>query len=160
MGKILTNANKVRHAKGIRNALLTSLENIKVPKVRIGSSVTADGAVFELSDPRYIGKIIFYRGKTGYAQIEKEFKIGKKLGEIGIAPKVYSMQDIQFNNFKLPSNLLSNANMMGPSAVMIVMENLAYGAKKLETLWEYVNRVGVYPTRQVGGLYKLSLIHI
>ena len=154
MGKILTNANKVRHTKGVRNALLTSLENIKVPKVRIGSSVTADGAVFELSDPRYIGKIIFYRGKTGYAQIIKEYTIGKRLGEIGIAPKFYSMENLQFNTSKLPGNLLSNANMMGPSAVMIIMENLAYGAKKLETLWDYVNRVGVYPTRQVGGLYK------
>lgn len=150
----LTNENKARHAKGIRNSLRTLLNRNMLPKVRIGSSVTADGAVFELTNPRYTGKVLFYNTPKDYSQIEKEFKIGKMMGELGIGPKVYSIQKLQFMNSRLPNNLLENENMLGPNAAMIVMENLAYKAKKLESLWDYVERVGTYPTRQVGGLYK------
>ena len=147
----LTNANKLRHANMVKNALMTKLNML--PRVRVGKTVTADGAVFEMNDPRYVGKLIF--PENNVAQIDKEFRIGKKLGNLGIAPKVYSKKFVKFYGTEyLPTNLLISPSKRSTEAYLIIMENLAYGASKLESLWDYVHRVGVYPTRQVGTLYR------
>lgn len=149
---IMDRVKRELNARAVSQAIMTGL-NIQ-PTKRMGK-VTADGAVFEMSDPRYVGKLLFYKTPKNVAQIDKEFRIGKKLGQLGIAPKVYSKKYVKFRGTEyLPKNLLLNRNMISNEAYFIIMENLAYGALKLESLWDYVQRVKVYPSRQVENLYR------
>lgn len=148
----LTNENRVRHAQAIRNATLTKVN--MWPVRRIGTTRTADGAAFLMSDPRYVGKMLYYKFPDERDKIMEEYEIGRVLGAMGIAPKVHSYQDVDFDYHKLPVNLLSNKFTRKRKGIFIIMENLGYRSRSLETLSEYVKRTGKFPERQVDSLVR------
>lgn len=173
----LSENNKKRHANSIRRLLLSNQtriltehftesrnRNALLPKIRIGTSKTTDGAGFVLTDEKKIGKIIYYTTERQLDQIFTEYRIGKFMGEHDIGPKVYNIFFIETNRPNLASNnMLSQSRLPGKTAAIIVMENLAYNAK-LVSLDEWVKKLKQpYPLAQVDYLHKkmekLGILH-
>ncbi len=155
----LTNVNKLRHAISIASIIPKKVPLMYIPVERVGSSRTADGAVFLLKDPSKVGKIIFYGTERERRQIMSEFRIGKRMGEIGVGPRVYDyfkIKGIDIN--KLPLNLLSKGSKLNRNAIFIIMQNLGYGVKKIESLTEYVRAGNPYPYGQMKAVYD-RMIH-
>lgn len=161
---MLTSNNKKRHAVSVLRSVLSrrflngnaSLPNM-YPVMRVGSTRTTDGAAFLMSDDKYVCKLLFYKGSSDLASIQNEFAVGKIMGNLGLSPKCYAMHDLDMNPATVNANLLSNRSMRSKHAIMIIMENLAKGAKKLESLTDYVWRTGKYPEKAVMALYtKMS----
>lgn len=162
----LSNANKIRHASAVRNMLKSANTSVfketsktpstnksaLLPKVRIGSSVTAEGAAFVLDDESKVAKILFFDTESQRLQYLKEYEIGKELGDAGVGPKVYTYYYILVGaQDKIPNNMMTKQATR--SAMYIIMENLAHNAKKLMSLWDYV-RTHPYPARQVETLLQ------
>ena len=124
-------------------------------KKKIGNP-SLNGAVFLLSDERYVGKLIFYKTPTQRQSIlDNEYEIGKKMGELGIGPKVYAFINLDFGWKRPPSNLTLRGE-SEQQAVLIIMQNLAHGAKKLESVDAYYRRTKKYPVKKVLTMfYKL-----
>jgi predicted Ser/Thr protein kinase len=155
----LTNENKARHAVSVASIIPKKVPVMYHPVQRVGTTRTADGAVFLLRDPSKVGKIVFYGTERGRRQIMNEFRIGQKMGEIGVGPKVYGYFKIKgINLVKLPMNLLSKGSKLDRNAIFIVMQNLGYGVKKIETLNEYVRLGNPYPYGQMKSVYD-RMIH-
>lgn len=156
---MLSNTNKIRHAQNVAQGIdrLTVAEGVwkkaVTPIMRVGSTRTADGAAFLLSDKRYVAKLMFYSTTRDMDNIYNEYYIGEELGDAGVGPKVYALLHVDFKPSRLPTNLLRNSK-PGRSGYFIIMENIAYGATRLETLSEYVRRTKVYPLKQIEKLYN------
>lgn len=155
----LTNENKRVHAekvkKAIQNRKVLNGNNINLsPSLRVGNTRTVSGAVFRMDDDRYVMKLMYFKYQDEKDQHEKEYRIAKILGDAGVGPKVYSMQEVSLDYYALPSNLLANRVTRMRKAVIIVMENLAHGAAKLETLYKYVKRTRDYPEKEIIDLYN------
>ncbi len=170
---MLSSANKVRHAKNVRNFLqepTTSVSNMTkkitdpnmtkkgnvtrwgglLPKVRVGARRTTDGAAFLLDDETKIGKFLFYSTAQEKMDIVREFEIGKKMGELGIGPRVFRYYIVKTPTTpQVSSNLLRNRRAPGKMAVYIIMQNLAHGASKLQSLFEYVKEGNPYPEKKI-----------
>lgn len=165
----LTSANKNRHAKNVRaffekpDTMVMSRQNVKqripfhrggiprryMPVKRVGSSRTADGAAFVLEDPTKVGKLIFFKDAYQSRRIINEYEIGKRMGELGIGPRVYDFYFVTGAESPESVNLLRNA-LPGNTGVYIIMQNLANGASDLKTLYDYIVKDGrPYPYKQI-----------
>lgn len=155
----LVEQNRFRHAKYIRPLIRKQEQQIPsayLPVKRIGGAVrSADGAAFSLRDRSKVGKIVFYKTEAKLKNIMQEYEIGKRMGEIGVGPHVHRYYMIDGSNYhNVPKNL--HMNIFKPSemkkAVYIIMENLAHGAKNLQTLEDYLDYGNPYPTEQISKL--------
>lgn len=149
----LTEQNRFRHAKYIRPLVRQKIPSAYLPVKRIGGAIrTADGAAFSLRDKSRVAKIVFYNTETQLKNILQEYEIGKRMGEIGVGPHVYKYYLIDGTDYyNVPKNLLMNNMTSTKRAVYIVMENLAHGAKNLESLNDYLKN-NPYPTEQISKL--------
>lgn len=159
MSSKLSNVNRYRHALSVASIMPKKIPPRYQPVQRVGSRRTADGAVFILRDPSKVGKIVFFNTEKQRRQIMNEFRIGKRMGEIGVGPRVYDYFKIKGINIeKLPQNLLAKGSKIDRSAIFIIMQNLGYGVKKIETLSEYVKAGNPYPYGQMKAIYD-RMIH-
>lgn len=155
----LSNVNRSRHALSVASIIPKKIPVKYQPIQRVGTSRTADGAVFILRDPSKVGKIIFFNNDRKRRQIMNEFRIGKRMGEIGVGPRVYDYFKIRnIDLVKLPQNLLAKGSKLYRNAIFIIMQNLGYGVKKIETLSEYVRAGNPYPYGQMKSIYD-RMIH-
>lgn len=163
----LSNANKNRHAKNVRAFLensgtrIFSNKNSRVPVEtgipkrympvkRVGSTRTADGAAFVLEDPTKVGKLVFYGDSGEKRRILREYDVGKRMGELGVGPRVYGFYVVKSLTTRVSSNnLLAGGRIPGNMGIYIIMQNLANGASKLESLDEYVKEGNPYPLKQI-----------
>lgn len=171
----LSNSNKLRHASSVRAMMesdqtyvydkssKTIVSNPLLPQKRVGSTRTTDGAAFVLDDESKVGKIVYYRDSGEKANVLREYRIGKQMGDAGVGPKVYTYYTIKTRMPWLVARNMLSQNVPGQFALFIIMENLAYNAKKLQTLTDYVNRGNPYPYEQVqrlkGILVKHGVLH-
>lgn len=164
----LTSANKNRHAKNVRvflekpGTMIMSRQNVQqrlsfhrggiprryMPVKRVGSSRTADGVAFVLEDPTKVGKLIFFKDAYQRRRIINEYEIGKRMGELGIGPRVYDFYFVMGAESPTSVNLLRNA-LPGKTGVYIIMQNLANGASDLKTLYDHVKDGRPYPFKQI-----------
>ncbi len=166
----LTNNNRLLHASSLKPLLsFIGVPDKYLPKRRIGDR-SADGAAFILQDESKVGKFILCKTKNQYMKAEREFFIGRSMGETGIGPKVYDYYSLTLDGIitKNKTRKLSNENLIKVDNIMmnafynkngvnrrifsqppvdfnggimyIIMENLSYGAKRMETLFEYFRR--------------------
>lgn len=157
----LTNANKQRHAQALQTAIFTKtlikgrpgLPDV-FPVVRVGSTRTADGAAFVMSDDKFVGKVIFYDDDETYQAALQEYEIGSAAGSIGVGPKYYAAYALTIDPKMIPANFLRNYEVKSTSAVLLLMENLGYKAQRLETVWDYAKRTGVYPIDDIEDLLE------
>lgn len=157
--KLLSNINRTRHAVSVAGIMPEKIPLKYQPIQRTGTSRTADGAVFVLRDPSKVGKIVFFNNDRKRRQIMNEFRIGKRMGEIGVGPRVYEYFKIKkIDISKLPRNLLSKEGDLHRNAIFIIMQNLGYGVKKIETLSEYVRAGNPYPYGQMKSIYE-RMVH-
>jgi predicted Ser/Thr protein kinase len=155
----LTNLNRKRHAEGVKYIIPKYIPSMYHPVERVGTSRTTDGAVFLLRDPSKVGKIVFYANDRQRRKIMNEFRIGKTMGEIGVGPRVYNYFKIKnIDVMKLPQNLLAHGSRVYKNAIFLIMQNLGYGVKKIETLYEYVKDGNPYPYGQMKAVYD-RMIH-
>jgi hypothetical protein len=155
----LSNLNRVRHTLSVASIIPKIIPTRFHPTQRVGSSRTADGAVFILRDPSKVGKIVFYNTDKKRRRIMNEFRIGKRMGDVGVGPRVYDYFKIRnIDLIKLPQNLLARRGRLYRNAIFIIMQNLGYGAKKIETLSEYVRAGNPYPYGQMKAVYE-RMIH-
>lgn len=153
-----------------------------LPKRRIGQK-SSDGVAFVLNDESKVGKLILCKYETDYYRAEREFLIGRAMGRKGIGPKVYTFYGVNtsmvtrhvnknFNNKKLLSgeneleldqivkNIVIKKRIFSKKIddiygfVFIVMDNLGYNVKKIQTLREYLKQGHAYPTNSIRNLHK------
>lgn len=123
-----------------------------VLKQKIATLMSGRGSAYLFSDERYVGKLLFYREQEELEKFATEYEISKMMGDLGVGPKVYAFVELDFGFGRLPKEV--SRFPAGTYGMLIIMENLAYGAKKLETLHDYVERTNTYPEKQVVSLYN------
>ncbi len=180
------NYNKSRHGESTRTLLKTRalfakekitkftdrLPESLLPKKRIGSEQTLGGVSFVLQDETKVGKLIFLRDINDDILMRetndalREYDFSKRMGNANIGPKVYTYYAVMFKpntKYYFHANLLSNHRKLSDSAIYIIMENLEYGASKLQTLEEYIRAGNEYPLQQINLLMarmkKRNVLH-